>query len=196
MKETFERLTQEIEKDLEKIELEREEIIRKSRNIIREATKVINFIHQWKLEEAKKHMETLVSLKKELKEPSKEVYDYISGLYKICLQEYVEASIFFFYTKEKRIPGWEELKVPKIIWVFGLLDFLGEMTRRIYDLIILGEKKKAEEEIRFFEKVFVNLEPLSRFKFVDNLRVKIDGLRRKLEELKKLYVEIKLGKYI
>jgi translin len=128
---------------------------------------------------AKKHLDEAEA---GLKELSKHYDDFPSQVEHVY-QEYAEARIVLCAIEEKRIPSFEELKVPEIPYLTGLLDAVGELKREMYESLRKGRKDDAEKYFVLMETIYDSLLPL-RFSnsILPEFRRKQDAARHQIEQ--------------
>lgn len=161
-----------ISKKLEKLSSRREKVLKDSKAIISEASKAIVRIHVQDLKGAELHLKVaMASLRESRSGATKELERY----YISPEAELVEASILLSLEIDQRIPSLKELKVSEVSYLFGLLDAIGELKRRIYDAIRLGRSRQAYSYFKLMEEIYLMLLPLAVYDGV------AAGLRRKLD---------------
>ena len=120
---------QEIGKKLQEYETNRDLVIKKSRDIIKISKQIIYSVHRNELNEEliKKIKQEKTKLEKDLK---KYPGLYFEGSFKVAIQEYVEALLYFYFVKNKKIATMKELSVDFKYYLLGLCDLTGELFRR------------------------------------------------------------------
>ena len=98
-------------------------------------------------------------------------------------QEYAEARIVLCAIEEKRIPSYEELSVPEVPYLTGLLDAVGELKREMYESLRKSNRKDAELYFELMEAIYDELLPL-RFSnsILPEFRRKQDAARHQIEQ--------------
>jgi translin len=184
---TLKQVLKEVKNELkqkEKLRQNAQDNMRKATSLSKQATL---FVHQKKLEEAKKLLEKakaiILSLNKTF-----EAYPEIihSGLFDAARQEYSEANILLSLIEESRFATPKEIEVPSIDYVLGLADVIGEYRRLALDYLREGNAKKAENCLLTMDEIYVELMAL------DEAYMLIPGLRRKCDVGRKI-IEITRG---
>lgn len=178
----------ELQKEFLRYDEEREKLIKKSRDVLKLSKLVIYAVHRGELEKAGKLVEEMEKEKKELEKiaghSGKMVYE---GSYKIALQEYVEAVLYYNFVKTGKL---SELKVMAEHFILGLCDLPGELMRRA---VFLAGKGKAEEVAKIRDIVDEIYGELLKFDFRDNeIRRKVDGVKYELAKLEDLVLNLRL----
>ena len=184
---TLKQVLKEVKNELiqkEKLRQNAQDNMRKATSLSKQA---ILFVHQKKLQEAKKLVEKakaiILSLNKTF-----EAYPEIvhSGLFDAARQEYSEANILLSLIEESRFATPKEIGVPSIDYVLGLADVIGECRRLALDYLREGNSKKAENCLLTMDEIYVELMAL------DEAYMLIPGLRRKCDVGRKI-IEITRG---
>ena len=141
-------MTEEISRELEASEKKRESVISSSRSIIRKTKKVIHAIHQQ--EDHRKAMDGLV---KDVAALVADIDQETMRSAEDALMEFAEARIFESVVLEKEIPSYSDLGISSRAWALGLADSLGEIRRMILNLLLAGNKGKAEYLFKRMEEI-------------------------------------------
>ena len=179
IKEYIDRITPKLQERFDS----REKLLLLSREVIRYAGETISLSHRLKKEEATKKYELALQKMKELKSIVDNYPELLYGDIGTAFQEVAEASIVYSVYFDEKVPTAEELGIPDVYYILGIADAVGELRRRVLELLRRGEKDKAEETYAIMEELYEILWELEYPKaLVPNLRQKIDTLRRLLEE--------------
>jgi predicted translin family RNA/ssDNA-binding protein len=109
------------------------------------------------------------------------------GSYKVAIQEYVEALLYYNFIKDGKLV---ELNVTTEHFVLGLADLPGELVRKA---VFLAGKRKISKVIEIKEKVDLIYGELLKFDFRDNdIRRKVDAVKYDLRKLEDLVLDLKL----
>mgnify|MGYP000405954029 CR=1 FL=1 len=107
-------------------------------------------------------------------------------------QEFVEAACLIAIVEKKDIPSDTKLAVMPESYVLGLLDCVGELKRRVFDEMRIGN---IDEAIRFFEimeGLYLQLYTFSLYdKVVKEARRKIDVNRILVDDVRSAITEEK-----
>jgi translin len=169
-------------KKLEEIFSERERkldiVLSDNRKVVRSCSNAIKAMHAHD-PSAKKHLDEAESGLKELSKYWDDFPSQVDHVY----QEYAEARIVLCAIEEKRIPSYEELGVPEIPYLTGLLDAVGELKREMYESLRKGKRDDAELYFALMEGIYDELLPL-RFSnsILPDFRRKQDAARHQIEQ--------------
>ena len=145
-----------IGKNLSEKEKELDTVLMESRPAVRACSNAIKALHALKLEDAKKHLAEAEKAIEKIAQFRAHFQPHLDHVY----QEYAEARIVLSAIELKKIPGAEELKVPDVPYLNGLLDAIGELKREMYESLRRGNKHEAEEYFKMMEEIFDELLPL------------------------------------
>ncbi|MDP3734053.1 MAG: hypothetical protein Q8R37_02400 [Nanoarchaeota archaeon] len=167
---------------------EREKLIKKSRDVLKLSKQVIYAVHRDEMKVAAELVKEIEKEKKELERiathDAKMTYE---GSYKIAIQEYVEAILYFEFVKSGKLP---ELKVLAEHFILGLADLPGELNRRA---VFLAGKGEVESVKKIRDEVDAIYGELLKFDFRDNeIRRKVDAVKYELRKLEDLVLDLKL----
>lgn len=166
---------------------EKDRVREKAQKDMRKATSLskqaILFIHQKKLNEAKKLIEKAKEIILSLNDASIKYPEIIySGLFNAARQEYSEANIFLNLIEESRFITPEEINVPSVDYVLGLADVIGECRRLALDALREADVEKAEKCLQIMDEIYTELMGMDEaYMLVPGLRRKCDIARRIIE---------------
>jgi len=159
---------------------ETHESMRKATSLSKQA---ILLIHQKRLSDAQKMVESAKEKIANLQTQAK-IYPEIiyGGMLSAALQEYSEANIFLILVKEERFVNPAEINVPSVDFVLGLADVIGEYRRLALDNLREGAVVKGERCLQIMDEIFIQLLALDEaYMLVPGLRHKSDIARRIIE---------------
>ncbi len=167
---------------------EREKLIKKSREVLKLSKQVIYAVHRDELKNAVTLIKQLDKTKKELekiaKYSTKMLYE---GSYKIAVQEYVEAILYYQFIKTGKL---QSLQTQPEHYILGLADLPGELVRKAVFLAGKGEVAKVGKIRDIVDMIYGEL---LKFDFRDNeVRRKVDGIKYDLRKLEDLMLDLKL----
>jgi translin len=179
----FKKILNKIQEELKQKEQAKEEIQKNMRKATRLSKQAILFIHQGRLEEAKKLLKDADKLFAAMKETTEDNHDlFYSGIVAAAFQEYAEAQILLSLVKEEQIINPEQLGIPSVDYVLGLADVCGELRRRALDMLRKGKVETAEQCLETMEKIYSELTAMDdAYMLVPGLRRKCDVARHVLE---------------
>lgn len=170
-----------IQKGLRGKEKAREKAQADMRKVTSLSKQAILFIHQKRLNEARKLLVKVKEIIARLNEAAKENSDIIhGGLFNMALQEYSEANIFLKLVEESRFITPEEINVPPVDYVLGLADVIGECRRLALDALREGDVEKSEKCLQLMDEIYTELMAM------DEAYMLVPGLRRKCDVARKI----------
>lgn len=180
---SLETVIQEVKSELmakNQIREETHESMRKATSLSKQA---ILLIHQKRLDDAQKMVESakekILSLQTQAKQYPEIIY---GGMLSAALQEFSEANIFLVLVREERFVTPAEINVPSVDYVLGLADVIGEYRRLALDNLRDGEVERGERCLQIMDQVFIQLLALDEaYMLVPGLRHKSDIARRIIE---------------
>ena len=182
---------QKLRKQIKDYDTERERLIKQSRVVLKLSKQVIYAVHRDEISNAGKLVKSIEAEKKKLdiiaKHSHKMPYE---GSYKVAIQEYVEALLYYNFVKNGKLV---DLKVLPEHFVLGLADLPGEMVRKAVFLAGKGQVDKVIKIKNVVDKIYGEL---LKFDFRDNeIRRKVDGIKYDLRKLEDLVLDLKLKGY-
>lgn len=176
-----------ISRNYEKYDSLRENVIILSRAVLKESKRLLFAMHRGKdcglnaLEEARLNLDSVIqddiSLSKE-------------GSYIVAMQEYVEAKAYYYIINEKKLLKVSDFDVSDEIYLLGICDLCGELTRHAVVSSINKNYEIVEELREFVSNIF---ECLLLFNPRNgNLRKKIDAVKWELKKMEDLIFELSL----
>ncbi len=169
----------------------RELLIKKSRDVLKLSKQIIYAVHRDELKQAE-HL--IAEIKKEKtalqKLAGNDEFLLTEGSYKVALQEYAEALLYFSVIHSKRLATKKDLAIPTFYYVLGLCDLSGELVRKA---VYLAGKDRYAEVIEIKNLVDSIYGELLAFDFRDNeIRRKFDSVKYDLRKLEDLVLDLKL----
>ncbi len=166
----------------------REELIKKSRDVLKLSKQLIYSVHRDDLAQAEELLNEIEQEKKELDDiAAKSEKLVFEGSYKIAIQEYVEALLYYHFVKEGELI---DIDVSAVHFVLGLADLPGELNRRA---VFLAGKGEVEAVVKIKDIVDLIYGELLKFDFRDNeIRRKVDAVKYDLRKLEDLVLDLKL----
>ncbi|MEJ2240685.1 MAG: hypothetical protein P8Y18_00870 [Candidatus Bathyarchaeota archaeon] len=176
-----------IQEELNEKEKVREEIQRDMRRATRLSKQAIQVTHQERFNDAISLLKEAKKLFSNLREISKNYpYIFYNGFVRAAFEEHAEAKILLTLIKEDRFVGPKEIDIPIIPYLLSLGDVIGELRRRVLDLIRKGDIKASEKCLEIMEIIYLELTAL------DDAYVIVNGLRRKCDVARRL-IELTRG---
>lgn len=178
-----------ITKSLGEVQDSREFLLKNTREIITLCSRSIIAIHKGDLAEGKKNLKQAdVLLKKYKRKATGQLRRYLIT----PEQEFVEAACLIAIVEKKEIPSDKKLNVMPESYVLGLLDCVGELKRRVFDKIRVGEIDEATKIFEIMEDLYLQLYTFSMYdKVVKEARRKIDVNRILVDDVRSAITEEK-----
>jgi translin len=165
-----------IQEEMAKKDAAKQEVQAAMRKATRLSKQAIFLAHKNNLEEAQKTLDEAKALLEKLTELSLGYDDLrYMGIVDAAYEEYAEARIILNLVKNGKFVGFEDIEVPIVPYVLGLADVIGELRRRVLNLLRKGDVVKAEENLELMETTYTELMNL------DEIHILVSGLRRKCD---------------
>ncbi len=179
---------QKLRKEIKDYDSERERLIKQSRVVLKLSKQIIYAVHRDEISNAGKLVQSIEKEKNKLdliaKHSPKMPYE---GSYKVAVQEYVEAILYYNFIKSGKLI---DLKVLPGHFVLGLADLPGELVRKA---VFLAGKGHVDKVIKIKEEVDDIYGEMLNFDFRDNeIRRKVDSIKYDLRKLEDLVLDLKL----
>jgi translin len=180
-----------IRKEMEKSDKVREEIIRDGRKIIKTSKTAIGAVHRDELEKAEKVLDSMKEDLDKLRNTAEKKSRYLyEGIFKVAVQEYVEALSLFEFVKNGKIIGYEERFVDSENYLMGLCDLSGELVRKAINSSINENYSMAIKIRKTLEEIYIEM---SKFELRNGeLRRKYDGIKYDMKKLDDLVFQLKM----
>jgi translin len=178
-----------ITKSLGEVQDSREFLLKNTREIIILCSRSIIAVHKGDLTEGKKNLKQAdMLLKKYKKKATGQLRRYLIT----PEQEFVEAACLIAIVEKKEIPSDKKLDVMPESYVLGLLDCVGELKRRVFDKIRVGQIDDATKTFEVMEDLYLQLYTFSMYdKVVKEARRKIDVNRILVDDVRSAITEEK-----
>ncbi|MBU0459378.1 MAG: hypothetical protein KKH52_01730 [Nanoarchaeota archaeon] len=177
-----------LKKEIKDYDTERERLIKQSRVVLKLSKQIIYAVHRDEISNAAKLVQAIESEKKKLEIIAKHSHKMpYEGSYKVAIQEYVEALLYYNFVKSGKLIS---LKVLPEHFVLGLADLGGEMVRKA---VFLAGKGQVAKVNKIKDAVDFIYGELLKFDFRDNeIRRKVDAVKYDLRKLEDLVLDLKL----
>lgn len=180
---------QKLKTDYKKHESERRQIISLSNVVLHDSKRVIFSLHREDKEIAKASLMEIESVLKKLDKQFGQGRLSEEGSYKACVEEYVEAKLFYAVMDGKKIDKIKEVKLSADSYLGGICDLAGEIVRWAINQASsgnFGEVQKAKETINEIMAQLVD------FDMTGYLRTKYDQARNHLRKIEQVAYEVKI----
>lgn len=173
---SLESLLDKIQRELKKREETREAVKDDMRRATRLSKQSIHLTHQKRFDDARRLLKEADKLFATLNKASKRHPDlFYSGLVNAAFEEYTEAHTLLRLVEKDQFIGSEELGIPSVPYILGLVDVIGELRRETLDSLRRGDLNAAETTLQMMEHIYVSLMAM------DDVYFLIPGLRRKCD---------------
>lgn len=151
----------------------REVAVTRGRDVIRSSANAIRALHRNEFEEADRKISEADAIRDEiLSHMSAQPALVHAGFVADAVKELAEAHITRALFRGEPLPGPEELKVDPVPWLHGLGEAVGELRRRLLDLLRAGEVEAAEQILSDMDGI---VDQLATVDYPDGMT---SGLRR------------------
>lgn len=172
----FEKLSDRIRESFERQNKIRDEALGQSRNLTRHAARAIRAIHREDADLAREHLAEADLLAKAMREGLVNEPDlFYSGYVQDALKEYCEAHLTVAVILNQDWPSPEDLQVTYATYLNGLSEVIGELRRRIMDIMRNGHSPEVERLLDVMDDIYAQLVTMD---FPDALTY---GLRRRTD---------------
>lgn len=158
MKNNFENLADRIRESFEQKNQIRDAALTQSRNLTRHAARAIRAIHRDEPDIARDQLAQADRLAKALREGLKDDPDlYYSGYAQDALKEFCEAHLTVATILGQDCPTPEDLQVEFATYLNGMSEVIGELRRRIMDILRDGHSPEVERLLDEMEDIYAQL---------------------------------------
>lgn len=173
---SFEDLAEKIRESFERKNKIRDDALTQSRNLIRHAARTIRAIHRDDEALAREHLGEADRLAEELRQGLADDPElYFSGYAQDALKEYCEAHLTLAIIMDQPWPSPDDLQVEYPTFLNGMSEVVGELRRRIMDIMREGHSQEVERLLDVMDDIYAQLVTMD---FPDALTY---GLRRRTD---------------
>ncbi|MFA5797105.1 MAG: hypothetical protein WC916_03670 [Candidatus Woesearchaeota archaeon] len=184
-------LTKELAAYIKEEDGQRELIITRSRTILKNSKSAIYSIHRGEFKQAKQLLDDAKNVIIELRKIIK-IHPHLQYNLDNALEEYAEASCFYEYQVNKKVPSFKELEVDPINYLGALSDLTGELGRKAVIEATAKNSKRVEDIRSTMEEIHGVL--LSMDLRNGELRKKSDSIKWNLQKVEELLYDLKRKK--
>ncbi len=170
----------ELKEKLEEYNEIKDNIINKSVKVSRLSKTIIYSLIRDDVKNAEEHIKEIKELVEELKSKLQEYPMFYSNI-SVGLQEYAEAMILYSYLTKGKIPTHKELGIDELSYIKGLIDFVGELSRKAIEEMTKDNLEFALKAKKEIEDIYLKMLYIE-FKSYD-LRRKVDYIANILNML-------------
>jgi predicted translin family RNA/ssDNA-binding protein len=180
-----------LRKDYQKSEGERRQIISLSNIVLHDSKRIIFALHRNEIQGAESKFKEIESILQKLDKQFGHNRIVAEGAYKASVEEYVEAKMFYFVLKGKKIDNIKEVNLDVDSYLGGICDLTGELLRHAVNEAAAGNFKKPGEIKKIIGDIMAEL---VTFDLTGYQRTKYDQARGNLRKIEQIDYEIKLRK--
>ena len=153
--EKLENIGERIRQHLEEKNAVRDRALQHTRTLIRHCSVAIRAIHRGERTSAKEHLEKAGELQEILRDELAPYPDlYHAGYTMSALKEYAEANIVFALLGGEPLPDPDKLGVEYTAFLGGLGEAVGEMRRRVLDILRHDSVEEAERLLSAMDDIY------------------------------------------
>jgi translin len=172
----FDEIADRIRESFERRNRIRDAALAQSRNLTRHAARAIRAIHREDSALAQEHLAEANELAQAMREGLSEDPDlYYSGYAQDALKEFCEAHLTVAIILDRELPSPDDLQVEYATYLNGMAEVVGELRRRIMDIMREGHSPEVERLLEVMEEMYAQLVTMD---FPDALTY---GLRRRTD---------------
>jgi translin len=154
----LEELSDRIRDSFERQNEVRDQALAQSRNLTRYAARAIRAIHREDAALAQQHLHEANDLANALRQGLAENPDlYFSGYVQDALKEFCEAHLTVAAILNQEWPSPEELRVEFATYLNGMAEVIGELRRRIMDIMREGHSQEVERLLDVMDDIYAQL---------------------------------------
>ena len=172
----LEHIAEDIRNDFDIRTSARDKALARARKLTRACSLAIRAVHRDDTDEMNAHLTEAHDLAKTLTTDLQEHPDlFFTGYTQDALKEFVEANVTCALIRNEALPTPEELGVVNATYLNGLAEVVGELRRRILDILRHGYSKEAERLLSYMDEIYSVLVTIDYPDAITN------GLRRKTD---------------
>lgn len=137
MPQKLEEIAEKIHHSFEVCTSERDRALAQARTLTRHCANAVRAVHREEYSLARQHLEEARQLVHSLRDNLKDFPDlFYAGYTQDALKEYAEAALVYALINDNDFPDPEELGLEPATYLQGLAEAVGELRRRILDLLL------------------------------------------------------------
>ncbi|HSO12270.1 MAG TPA: haloacid dehalogenase [Anaerolineales bacterium] len=177
----LEKITEQIRQNFEIRTSIRDEALKQARQLTRACSLAIRAVHRSDLDTMEGYLAEANTLANKLRDDLKDHPDlYYAGYSQDSLKEFVEANVTCALIQNQALHTPEELGVEYSTYLNGLAEVVGELRRRILDILRSGYSQEAERLLNHMDDIYSVLVTMD---FPDAIT---NGLRRQTDIVRNL----------
>jgi predicted translin family RNA/ssDNA-binding protein len=180
-----------LKKEYQKHEGERRQIISLSNIVLHDSKRIIFALHRGEVKEMEEKFKELEGILQKLDKQFGHNRIISEGAYKACVEEYVEAKMFYYVLSGKKVDAIKEVNLDVDSYLGGICDLTGELLRYAVNEAAGGNFKKPAEIKKTIGDIMAEL---VTFDMTGYQRTKYDQAKGNLRKIEQIDYEIKLRK--
>ncbi len=177
----LEKIAEQIRQNFEIRTSIRDEALKQARQLTRACSLAIRAVHRNDLDVMEAYLTEAQTLANKLRDDLKDHPDlYYAGYSQDSLKEFVEANVTCALIQNQALHTPEELGVEYATYLNGLAEVVGELRRRILDILRSGYSQEAERLLNHMDDIYSALVTMD---FPDAIT---NGLRRQTDIVRNL----------
>ncbi len=158
MAQKLEDIAEKIHRSFEECTAERDQALAQARTLTRHCANAIRAVHRNEHELAQEHLDEARQLAKTLRENLKNFPDlFFAGYTQDALKEYAEAALVNSLVNNNGIPSPDDLQLEPATYLQGLAEAVGELRRRILDMLLKDNPREAERLLGEMDDIYAIL---------------------------------------
>jgi translin len=158
MPQKLEEIADRIHRSFEVCTEERDRALAQARTLTRHCANAIRAVHRDELNLASEHLEEARLLAKSLRENLANLPEfYYAGYTQDALKEYAEAALVYALINNTQFPSPEDLLLEAATYLQGLAEAVGELRRRVLDMLLKGNPSEAERLLGEMDDIYAIL---------------------------------------
>ncbi|GAB4465211.1 MAG: haloacid dehalogenase [Anaerolineales bacterium] len=180
----LEKIAEEIRQHLEQHTAVREEALKQARQLTRACSLAIRAVHRNEFDVMEGYLAEAKALADKLRDDLRNHPDlYYAGYSQDALKEFVEANVTCALIQNQAPQTPEELEVEYTTYLNGLAEVVGELRRRILDILRSGYSQEAERLLNHMDDIYSVLVTMDYPDAITNgLRRQTDNVRGIIEK--------------
>jgi len=149
-------LADRIREQFEALNSARDKALLQTRTLTRHCAHAIRAVHREERENAEKELADAQKIVDGLCADLRENYPslYFAGYTQDALKEYAEAKIVYALVDDLPLPTPEEMDMEPATYLKGLAEAVGELRRRVLDILRGGHSKEAERLLSYMDEIY------------------------------------------
>jgi translin len=136
----------------------RDQALSQARTLTRHCAHAIRAVHRNERDHAQEQLDAAKELVEALRETLTDHPSvYYAGYTQDALKEFVEAMVFYILSDGNDLPSHQDLRVEENTYLKGLAESVGEMRRRILDILRHGYSEEVERLLNHMDDIYAVL---------------------------------------